>query len=139
VPAEPADHAVALALVLDLEHDALVGLVGAGGGLGHHAVEAGALEAAEPVLGGGAVGGGGGEVERRRQVCQQRFEELAPLAERGVAEVAVALGEDVPEDDRGGQLAGEQLDARGGGVEAELQRLEVERAVARSGSRSSGK
>ena len=65
VPAEACDDAVAVALVLDLQHGALVGLVGAGEWLGDDAVEAGALEAAEPVLGEGAVVGGGGEVDGR--------------------------------------------------------------------------
>ena len=51
VPAEAGDDAVAIALVLHLEHHALVRLVGAGTRLGHDAVETGALEAAEPIRG----------------------------------------------------------------------------------------
>ena len=55
VPAEAGDDAVAVALVLHLEHHALVRLVGADVRLGHHAVEPGAFEALEPVGGDGAV------------------------------------------------------------------------------------
>ena len=55
VPAESGDDAVAFALVLHLQHDALVGLVGAGVRLGDDAVEARAFEAAKPVGGDGAV------------------------------------------------------------------------------------
>ena len=53
VPAEAGDDAVAFALVLDLEHDPLVGLVEPRCLLGDDAVEAGALEAPEPVGRGG--------------------------------------------------------------------------------------
>ena len=49
VPAKPGDHAVAIALVLDLEHHALVRLVGPRDRLGDDAVEPRALEAAKPV------------------------------------------------------------------------------------------
>ena len=58
VPAVAGDHAVGGALVLDLEHGPLVGLVGAVQRLGDDAVEAGALELLEPVLRG-----------RRRRRC----------------------------------------------------------------------
>ena len=67
-------------------------------------------------------------VERRRGVGEDALELGAPLCEGRVAEVAVAEGEEVEEDDRRGHLAGEQLHARFGRVEAELQRLEVEPA-----------
>jgi len=60
VPAETGDDAVAVALVLDLEHGPFVWCVRAGEGLGHDAVESGAFEAGEPVCGGGVVFGGGG-------------------------------------------------------------------------------
>ena len=49
VPAEPGDHAVRGALVLDLHHHPLVLAVRLVDGLGDHAVEPGALEAGEPV------------------------------------------------------------------------------------------
>ena len=49
VPAKTGHHAVAIALVLDLEHHALVRLVGACDRLGHDAVETGAFEAAKPI------------------------------------------------------------------------------------------
>ena len=55
VPAEAGDDAVRRAPVLDLEHRALAGLVGAVEALRDHAVEAGALEPVEPVGGERAV------------------------------------------------------------------------------------
>ena len=49
VPAKARDDAIAIALVLDLEHHPLVGFVDARQRLRHHAVETRAFEAAEPV------------------------------------------------------------------------------------------
>ena len=68
--------------MLHLQHDALVGLVDARRLLRHHAVEAGALEAAEPVAGRGTVARRRREVERRRCPRQQGLERRAPLLER---------------------------------------------------------
>ena len=105
VPAKAGDDAVAVALVLDLEHDALVRLVGAADRLGHHAVEPGAFEALEPVGGDGAVACRGREVDRRL-----RLRRAATRARRGgacerlVAEIAVADAEQVEEDDGGRDL-----------------------------------
>ena len=86
VPAEAGDDAVAVALVLHLEHHALVRLVDAARRLRHHAVEAGALEAPEPVARRRArsrvagVRWSGGCAPR-----QQRLERRAPLAKRASA------------------------------------------------------
>ena len=49
VPSEAGDDAVAVALVFDFEHHALVGLVGSRRRLGDDAVETRALEATKPV------------------------------------------------------------------------------------------
>ena len=128
MPAESGDDAVAVALVLDLEHDALVGLVRAVGGFGDDAVEAGAFEAVKPVRGDGAVlvagvrwRGGGGFAATIR-VCAAR-------CERQSEEVFRRVAEEIEEDDGGGSLFGEKLDARCGGMDAELQGVEVEAAV----------
>ena len=63
VPAEPRHHAVRGAHVLDLDHRALARLVERLLVLGDHAVEAGALEAMEPVLRDAAIAGARGEVD----------------------------------------------------------------------------
>ena len=65
VPSKARDHAIAIALVLDLEHHALVRLIGARGRLGHDAVETGAFEAAEPVGGDILIVGCRRQMERR--------------------------------------------------------------------------
>src|SRR5262249_42803043 len=66
VPAEPGDDAIALALVLHLEHHALVRLVRAVFWLRHHAIEPCPLEPPEPIAGDGTVPRGGCDVQRWR-------------------------------------------------------------------------
>ena len=63
VPAESGDDAVAVSLVLDFEHDALVGLIRNINGLRNDAVETCAFESLEPVGGNGAILRGGGDVD----------------------------------------------------------------------------
>lgn len=126
VPAKAGDDAVAVALVLDLEHGPLVGLIDAAGCFGDDAVEARTFEAAEPVFGLCVIPCGGCEVERRLGAGEHLLETLAACAEGLVAEVVVAGGEEVKEDDAGRGLAGKQLDAALGGVDALGECVEVE-------------
>src|SRR5271156_5438208 len=49
VPSKARHHAIAVALMLDLEHHALVRLIRAGNRLGHNPVEASAFKAPEPI------------------------------------------------------------------------------------------
>ena len=83
VPAEAGDDAVRGARVLDLDHGALARLVGGVDRLGHHAVEAGALEALEPLGRQRPVVRHRREVDRRRR----RRRAAAPAA-RGVRAAA---------------------------------------------------
>jgi len=97
VPAEASDDAVAVALMLDLEHDALVGLICEVEGLGNDPVKTGALEAFEPVRGEAAIGGCGCDVDRRLRGFQECFEFSAALAEGRGAQVVLTLAEHVKE------------------------------------------
>src|SRR5215472_2272463 len=97
VPAKSCDHAVAIALVLDLEHHAFVGLVGSRRKLGHDAVKTCALKAAKPVCGDAAVGGGRGQMDGRRRRCEQRFQLAAPGLEWLAAKILVSLAKQVEE------------------------------------------
>jgi len=65
VPAETGHDTIAITLVFDLEHDALVRFVNALDVLGNNAVETRAFKAIEPVLGERTVARGGCEVNRR--------------------------------------------------------------------------
>ena len=124
VPAEAGDDAVGGAHVLHLDHGALAGLIGAAGRLGDDAVEAGALEAVEPVERHGAV------AAARRQVDvgggrEQLLQQPAAFELRQGAAVGV-VGEQIERDERGGDLGGELLDPRRRRMQAHLQRVEVE-------------
>ena len=74
VPPEAGHDAVGGPLVLDLQHDPLALPVGELLGLGHHAVEPGALEGVEPLGGQGPVGGAGRDMDRRTGVAQHRLQ-----------------------------------------------------------------
>ena len=130
VHAVAGDHAIGRAHVLDLAHHALVGLIGEVGALGDQAVEAGSLEALEPVARDRLVAGERGQMDGRRGVREGALERRAPVCERLVREIVVAEREQVEGDEAGGGLAGEQRHPAGGGMDALLERPEVEPAVA---------
>ena len=129
VDAVAGQHAVGGADVLDLRHHALVGLVGQLRVLGDDAVEPGTLEALEPLPRELGVLGDGREVDRRPRAGERRLERRAALGERPRGQVLVAEREQVEGDEARRGLAGEQVDAAGGGVEALLERPEVEPPV----------
>src|SRR5262249_57339157 len=92
-------------------------------------IETGPLETAKPV---------GGDVEfarRRRQVkrrdCgrEQRFEYPATLLEGRSAEIPFAFAQQIEKDDRGRNLLGKKLHPRCRGMNAQLQRIEIQPAV----------
>ena len=118
VPAKAGHHAVAIALVLHLEHHALVGLVGAGDRLGHHAVETRSLEAAKPIRGDARVGGGGRQMNGRRRGGEQQFQLLAARLKRFAAQVPVPLAQQVEQDDGRRSFPRQKVDPRCGGVQA---------------------
>ena len=129
VPAKAGNHAVAFAVVLHLQHHALVRLVAALGRLGHHAVEPRAFEALEPIRRDGTVSRARGEVQRRLRLAEQRFQPAATLEERLGAQIALALAQQVEEHHGRGDLLRQELHARCRGVHAQLQRVEVECAA----------
>jgi hypothetical protein len=129
VPAESGDDAIAVALVLDFEHDALVGLVGEILRLGHDAIETGTFEAPEPFVGYAGVGRGRRYVEWRLRGFQYRFECEAALAKGLVAQIALLIAQEVEEYAGCWGLLGEQFYARCGGMDAQLESAEVEVAV----------
>ena len=117
--------------MLDLGHHPLVRLVGQVRRLGDEPVEPGSLELLEPPLGHGLVVGHRRQVDRRRRVGERRLEPPTPLGERPRREVIVVLGEQVEDDEAGRRLLGQQPDPAGRGVQAQLQRLEVQGAALR--------
>src|SRR5262249_47474237 len=65
VPSKAANDTIAIALVLHLQHDALVGLILSRNRLGHEPVETSALKAAEPIRRDAQVGGCWSQMDRR--------------------------------------------------------------------------
>jgi hypothetical protein len=100
VPAEAGDDAVGGASVLDLQHRPLARLVRRVERLGDDAVEAGALELAQPRGGDLAVARRRRQVERRRRVREQRLESGAALVLRPLGEALAGRGEEVEGDER---------------------------------------
>ncbi len=76
---EARHDAVGRALVLDLDHRPLVGLIGERAVLDHHAVESGALEAGEPVGRHVGVVGDRRDVDRRKRLPECLLQRGAPL------------------------------------------------------------
>src|SRR5581483_4699192 len=73
--------------------------------------------------------GRGRQVQRRRGGRKERFEPLPAIRERRLAQILISFGEQIEEDDRRRSSLREQLDARRGGMNPLLQRVELERAV----------
>ncbi len=125
VPAQPGDHAVRGARMLDLEHGPLAGHVVAAGGLGDHAVQPGAFEDPEP-FGRGVRVVGDRRGAQSAVVQAEAGEQFAALGLRCAHEVAVVQREQVERDERGRCLLGEHPDAAGGRVDALAQRVPVQ-------------
>ena len=71
MPPEARNHAVAIALVLDLEHHAFVGLVGSVSRFRDYAVEARPFEAAKPIICDIPIAGGRSQVNGRWTIRKQ--------------------------------------------------------------------
>jgi len=124
-PGHAEDDTVGGLLALHLD-DPLprAGEVGEALALRDHPVEAGHLEPVEPALGDLAV------ARRRRDGERQLLDPLSTLLERKLVDRLAVPQEEVEGDEVGRHLAGELLDAALGGMEAHLERVEIERTVA---------
>src|SRR5215468_756645 len=119
MPAEPGDHAIAVALVLDLQHHALVGLVGACEWLGHDTVETCAFKSAKPIRRGFHVARGWGQMQRWSGRGEKGFQFATSAFKRYTAQIAIVPAQQIEEDDGGGNLLREKLHARSRGMNSE--------------------
>src|SRR6202049_1033164 len=125
-----ADYAVHGAEVLHLDPAAFTGTIRTGRVLGNDAVEACALVAREPHR--RLIGVGGLRGHPDGPAARDRLQQTgSAFGERALAEVAVAQGEEIEEHNRRRCLLGEHAHARRGGMDAQLEGVEVE-AVVRS-------
>ncbi len=125
VDAVAGQRAVGGALVLDLDEGPLVRLVRVVEALGDDAVEPGALEDREPVVGDGGIG-----ARRRDEHARTRLDDVdqpgPTLAQRPRQPRLVAEGEEVEGDERARRLLGQPVDPRRRRVDALQQGVEVE-------------
>ena len=128
VPAEAGDDAVGAARVLDLQHRALARLIDRRFELRDDAVEAGAFELLQPALGLGPIACHRRQVQRRLRAAEQPLEPRAPLGLRQRHRRLAAGAEQVERDEARRRLLRELRDSRRGGMDALLQRVEVEPA-----------
>jgi hypothetical protein len=128
VPAEARHHAVGGALVLHLHHRPLSGAVAAVQALGHDTVQTRAFEAVEPVQRQRPVGRGRRQVHRRPDTRQQLLQPLAAIAQRHLAQIAIALCQQIPQHDRRRRLLGQHRHARSGRVDPLQESVEVQPA-----------
>ena len=123
----PADHhAVGRALVLDLDPEPLARHIRAVPRLGDHAVEPGAFELLEPVLGCLGVARVRGEEDRLLHALEQLLEAFAALSQRLLAQVGRALSEQVESDEPCRRRLAEHADTRFSWVDPLLQRAEIQ-------------
>jgi len=124
-PGDAYDDAVGGLLALHLE-DAVTRPreVGQSGSLRDHPVEARDLEPVEPALCDGEIAG------RRRDRERKLLDAFAPLLERQLVHGLAVPEEDIEGDEVRGDFRGELLHPALCGMEAHLQRVEVESAVA---------
>ena len=107
VPTETADDELGCAFVFDLHHHPFARHVGEVRRLGHHPVEAGTLEAPEPVLGHGPVPRSGRQVDAAglaRPAPITLFQKAPALMERLFSQVAIVECQQVEGNERGGCL-----------------------------------
>ena len=129
MPSKAGNDTVAIALVLDLEHHALVRFVNAGSRLGDDTIETRAFKAAKPIGRNTRFPCCRRQMERRRRGCKDGLQHLAPLFEGHASQISLALAEDVEKHDRCGRFQRKQFYPRRSGMKTELEQVEIERAI----------
>src|SRR5271170_3245111 len=99
VPPKPRDDAIAIALMLHLDHRALVRFVDAGLRLDDQSIEACTLEAPKPILRNAPLACRWSQVDRRRGVGEQFLQPLPSPLKRFAAQIPFALRKQIEEHD----------------------------------------
>ena len=124
-----ADYAITIAPVFPLDPDPLVLDVGFVVELADDSVTAGAFVLREPPLRFGEVTRHRGEVPREREVAEKALESFPTFGPRRVAQVLSADSEQVEGHELGGNLARQQLNPRGSGMDPALELVELRDVV----------
>src|SRR5690242_3955221 len=100
MPAKPGNHTIALALVLDFEHCALVRFIDASNRLGDNAIETGALKPTKPIRCDLGFTRGRRQVNAHCGRRKQAFQDGSALFKRGAAQISLSYTENIEEDNR---------------------------------------
>src|SRR5215471_8834261 len=100
MPAKARNHAVAIALVLDLEHHAFIWLVNSIGRFRDYAVKAGSLEAPKPILCYFSVACSRSEMDGSSRIQKQRLKFPPTHFKRLATEVTTAKRKQIKKHNR---------------------------------------
>src|SRR6516162_11765040 len=95
MPSKSRNHAVAVALVLDLEHHTFVRLVGPVGRFRDYTVEARSLEAPKPIFCNVPVTCSRSEMDGRRRIPEQQLKLSSADFEWFTAQITIATAEQI--------------------------------------------
>ena len=132
MPPEARDHAVAVALMLHLQHRPLVRLIPARSRLRHHPVQPRALEPPEPILRHLPVARGRCLVNRRLGPLEHLRQPSRPFRERPLPQILIAQAKQIEEHHRRRRLLRQQPHPRRRRMHPQLQRIEVQPALRRN-------
>src|SRR6185503_16026764 len=100
MPAKPGNHTIALALVLNFEHRALVRFIDSSNRLRDNSIETGALKPTKPIRSDLGFTSCRRQMNGRLGARKQAFQDRAALFKRGAAQIPVSCAENIEEDDR---------------------------------------
>src|SRR6476660_4736074 len=129
VPAKTSHHAIAIALVLYLEHDALVRLISSREWLRDHPIKSRALKAPEPVRSNVAVTRRRRQMDRRSCSRNQSLQFPPSHLERLAAKVTISHAQQIETNKRTRSLLRQELHTRSCRMQAQLQQIKIEFVV----------
>ena len=129
MPPKSGDHAIAVALVLHLQHHPLVRLVGPGHRLGHNPVKPRAFKPPKPIRSHTRIPRSRSQVKRRRGRRKQRLQFPPPALKRNTAQIPIAHTKQIEEHNRRRNLLRQKLHPRSRGMNPQLQSLKVQPAI----------
>src|SRR5260370_24978924 len=113
------------------EHDPLIWLVNSRGCFRHYPVKASTLKAAKPIQRNRSFGRRWSQMERRPRRGKQLLQCVAPELKWFVHQIAIFLAKQIEEHDRGRNLLRKKGHARGGRMNTEFDRVEVQSMLRR--------
>src|SRR5580658_5094091 len=129
VPPEASYHTVAIAIMLHLEHRALVRFIDTIQRLRHHTVEPRALKPLKPIRRNTAIGRRRRQMNRRSHSNQRLLQRFSSKSKGLIPQIARSLTKQIEKYHCRRTLLRQQLDSRCRRMQTQLQFLEIERAA----------